>query len=455
MSRRARGFALLPVVFALALLAVVIALLLERGGVEHGIADNRQRADALGYVAEAGYAHAKALLARQGACAGLPAVPSTPLGGATYSAALTAGTAVPSSTYSFVTVADAWLESASTAAAHGPEKDLKVKNKSGDHHRSVLLFDLSGLPSGADIASAQLQLFVKTTDSSGNPVQVYRATAAWNEATVTWGNAGGSYDGAWVQAQFQPAAAGASSVDVTRLVRLWTTGGVPNFGVYLVATSNDVESVYASREEGDSTRVPRLVVTTRPRVRIAVNARGTAADGVERTVSASADGPANAALVLDYFNGGYAGSNGTRGWSGDWQEIGENNGPGAGAVRVVSDSRCAYGSCLKFDSGLLLSSIGIARSLNLQGATNAVLRVDSRRDGGNWTLQVSGNGGGSWQTLKNAGSTDDSQQVRDAFDVSAYATSNMVVKLSSSSLLTLGVHDTYFDNVEIEATCAP
>ncbi|HET7133927.1 MAG TPA: hypothetical protein VFJ95_16845, partial [Gammaproteobacteria bacterium] len=92
---------------------------------------------------------------------------------------------------------------------------------------------------------------------------------------------------------------------------------------------------------------------------------------------------------------------------------------------------------------------------NLQGATNAVLRVDSRRDGGNWTLQVSGNGGASWQTLKNAGSTDDSQQVRDAFDVSAYATSNMVVKLSSSSLLTLGVHDTYFDNVEVEATCAP
>jgi hypothetical protein len=40
------------------------------------------------------------------------------------------------------------------------------------------------------------------------------------------------------------------------------------------------------------------------------------------------------------------------------------------------------------------------------------------------------------------------------FDV-AYATSNMVVKLSSSSLLILGVHDTYFDNVEIEATCAP
>jgi hypothetical protein len=159
--------------------------------------------------------------------------------------------------------------------------------------------------------------------------------------------------------------------------------------------------------------------------------------------------------VLDYFSSGYAGSNGTRPWAGDWQEIGESNGASSGAVRVVTSSTCAYGSCLKFDSGLLLSSIGAWRALNLVGASSAVVRVDTRRDGGNWTLQVSGNGGASWQTLKAATSGTDSKQVRDAFDVSAYATSNMRIRFTTTQLLGLGTKDVYVDNVEVEAACAP
>jgi hypothetical protein len=91
----------------------------------------------------------------------------------------------------------------------------------------------------------------------------------------------------------------------------------------------------------------------------------------------------------------------------------------------------------------------------LVGSTSAVLRVDTRRDGGNWTLQVSGNGGGSWQTLKTAAAGTDPGQVRDSFDISAYATANTRIRFTSSQLLGLGAKDVYVDNVEIEATCAP
>jgi hypothetical protein len=222
----------------------------------------------------------------------------------------------------------------------------------------------------------------------------------------------------------------------------------------MLATSNDEESVYASREEGDPTKHPRIIVTTRPRVRVAVAAQATGSDGAQRTVAATADGPANSALWLDYFDAAYAGNDGTRNWTGDWQETGESNGPGSGAVRVVASGTCAYGSCLRFDAGLL-SSVGLWREANLVGATSAVLRVDTRRDGGNWTLQVSGNGGGSWQTLKSVAAGTDSSQVRDSFDVSPYATANMRIRFTSSQLLGVGSKDVYVDNVEIEATCAP
>jgi hypothetical protein len=108
---------------------------------------------------------------------------------------------------------------------------------------------------------------------------------------------------------------------------------------------------------------------------------------------------------------------------------------------------------LKLDAGLL-SSVGAWREANVVGSTIAVLRVDTRRDGGNWTLQVSGNGGSSWQTLKSVGAGTDSKQVRDLFIVSAYATANMRVRFTSSQLLGLGAKDVYIDNVEIEAACS-
>jgi hypothetical protein len=438
----------------LAVIAIATALLVEGGAVEGGIGESRQRADSLTYAAEAGYAHARALLSRWSGCAGLPTLPATPFGQAAYSATLTPGAAEASTAYSFVTVADAWLESAAATAAHGTEKDLKVKTKPGDIRRSVLAFDLSGMPANAEILSATLNLDVKNDDHTGDPVTIYRVTSAWSEATVTWSNASANHDSAWLQASFTPLSTGPISVDITRLVRAWTDGALPNFGVYMIATSNDEESVYASREEGDPTKHPRIVVTTRPRVRVAVAAQASSSDGAQRTVAASADGPATSALFLDYFDAAYAGNDGTRNWTGDWQEIGESNGPSSGAVRVISSATCAYANCLRLDAGLL-SSVGVSREANLVGATSAVLRVDTRRDGGNWTLQVSGNGGGSWQTLKSAAAGTDSSQVRDSFNVSAYATANMRIRFTSSQLLGLGTKDVYVDNVEIEATCTP
>jgi hypothetical protein len=93
--------------------------------------------------------------------------------------------------------------------------------------------------------------------------------------------------------------------------------------------------------------------------------------------------------------------------------------------------------------------------LGFTGASSATLRVHTRRNGGNWTLQVSGNGGSTWQTLKTAGNGTDSRQVRDSFNVTSYATANMRLKFTSTQILGLGIKDVYIDDVQVEAACAP
>ena len=451
---RSHGFALLPVVLTLALLGVVTALLLESGAVEHGIRENRQRADALVYTAEAGYAHARGATRLAQRLFRPANIARDVVRSGDVRGHVNARCCDAEHDLLIRVVADSWLESAAANAAHATDNDLKTQNKAGSHYRPVLRFDLSGLPANVDILVATLNLEVKNDDNSGDPVEIYRMTSTWSEAAVTWGNASTNYDGAWRQGSFTPIANGPISIDLTRLVRAWTDGALPNFGVYLIATSNDEDSVYESREEGDATKRPRIVVTTRPRVSVAVAAQATSADGVQRTVSASADGPASSALALDYFNAGYAGDDGTRSWGGNWQETGESNGPSSGAIRVVASGTCAYGNCLRLDAGLL-STISAWREVNLLGATIAELRVDTRRDGGNWTLQVSGNGGSSWQTLKSVGAGTDSKQVRDIFNVSSYATANMQVRFTSSQLFGPGAKDVYIDNVEVEAACVP
>ncbi len=62
--------------------------------------------------------------------------------------------------------------------------------------RSLLQFDLSGIPTNAVISSATLALYFNPTSQEGKHAQIFntnssfisRITSAWNETTVTWAN---------------------------------------------------------------------------------------------------------------------------------------------------------------------------------------------------------------------------------------------------------------------------
>jgi len=141
----------------------------------------------------------------------------------------------------------------------------------------------------------------------------------------------------------------------------------------------------------------------------------------------------------------YSGNNGTVPWSYNWQEIGENDGPAYGYVRVVTSSFCLSGSCLRFNKN------GATRQINLKGAKSATLSFNYHRRVSYTTyasisLQVSTNGGASWSTVKTYPMYNDWGWLTESVDLTPYLSSNTQIRLQASSYF-----DGYFylDNIEV------
>ena len=61
--------------------------------------------------------------------------------------------------------------------------------------RSLLQFDLSGIPAGQFIASATLSVYAHTewgSNPAADPIEVYRVVTPWTELGVTWNSADGT-----------------------------------------------------------------------------------------------------------------------------------------------------------------------------------------------------------------------------------------------------------------------
>jgi hypothetical protein len=83
---------------------------------------------------------------------------------------------------------------------------------------------------GDAVTSATLYVFVYK--ESGHDVTVHRITSDWDEATVTWNNFGGAFNGG-VEGSFASNGYGWRTADVTALVAGWSDGDFANFGLLL------------------------------------------------------------------------------------------------------------------------------------------------------------------------------------------------------------------------------
>ncbi len=64
--------------------------------------------------------------------------------------------------------------------------------QSGDPRRALIAFDVSSVPAGASISSAQVQLTVPVGKGSNNPMTLHRVTQSWGEGASDSGETGGT-----------------------------------------------------------------------------------------------------------------------------------------------------------------------------------------------------------------------------------------------------------------------
>ena len=147
----------------------------------------------------------------------------------------------------------------------GSDVEIRVRSQGASSRRTLLKFDLTSIPTGASVSSAILKLCPVIdvgASEAGSVHEIYRATSAWSEATVTWNT--------------QPPIAAQVTDLITLIqgpncyafsvgadVQSWLSGA-SNDG-WLVKDSNEggtpAEVRYASREAVDPLMRPQLVVT--------------------------------------------------------------------------------------------------------------------------------------------------------------------------------------------------
>lgn len=173
---------------------------------------------------------------------------------------------------------DNYLHEKDSDKNYGTNDKIEVNSKKSNERRHGLIkFDLSVIPQGVKIISAQLELYHRDFKNGGD-IGVYRATKNWEEGdqkdqsgsyatwvdyedSQTWNAAGGDYSSyqydavsipKWTKAWF--------SWDITMLVDEWMNGRYPNQGLALIPVSSGTETVFRSSDANEGEERPKLIV---------------------------------------------------------------------------------------------------------------------------------------------------------------------------------------------------
>jgi hypothetical protein len=142
----------------------------------------------------------------------------------------------------------------------GASTDLSLDGRSGRQDRVLVEFDVSGIPAGAAVESAILNLNLRSAKTS-TPISVaaHRLTRAWTESgagwnladgSTNWTTPGGDYDPTALSTATEAATLGWYGWEVTAAAQAWRSGA-PNHGLILRATTStqfNNEKLHQSRE---------------------------------------------------------------------------------------------------------------------------------------------------------------------------------------------------------------
>ncbi len=204
-------------------------------------------------------------------------------------------TGVPgSATVTLIPIADTniWDDNNDLLKNYGACNDLYINGPSGDKKdRPLIRFDLSGIPSGATIISASLELTKTGGDNTSIPIAVHRVTADWAEGTgacggtngvanwinrlaaTPWATPGGDFDPT-PAATTNVSGSGAYPWNIQSIVQGWVNGTFTNYGVIMkFATENfNGEKKFGARTDAVADR-PTLTITYSTQSCVAIPAR--------------------------------------------------------------------------------------------------------------------------------------------------------------------------------------
>ena len=153
----------------------------------------------------------------------------------------------------------------------GAETTIVQDKNTGDERRSLLLFDLSSIPAGSTIVSAELAFYVS---AEGQGFDMHRMLTAWDEATVTYSSLGGRHlDADDVDAESTVDANWPGDDGYTGLITVavplatiqeWVDGMLANNGWLMIATHADDGQQLRSREYATESERPKLTVEYYP-----------------------------------------------------------------------------------------------------------------------------------------------------------------------------------------------
>ncbi len=130
-------------------------------------------------------------------------------------------------------------------------------------HRTYISWDLSDIPAGSTIESAEFRIYCAQRDGAASGDMLYfRVTEDWNENTVTFGNRPSHTEEGVVILSDWPVANSWHSVDVTDFTLDWFSGETDNYGLYChsqYCTGMNDCLFYSSRVSVPAYR-PKLVV---------------------------------------------------------------------------------------------------------------------------------------------------------------------------------------------------
>ncbi|MHB8793750.1 MAG: DNRLRE domain-containing protein [Thermoleophilia bacterium] len=182
---------------------------------------------------------------------------------------------------------ETWISNSGASLNNGAATDLVVgnHNASSDNRRSLLKFDLSGIPVGSTVNSATMSLYQHAQEDTSTPqLGIYFATRSWAEGTGngsstadgatwnthdginSWSTGGGDF---YATAQATATAPDSTSAwldfEITGLAQNWVDGSISNEGMFVKKSGEnpavrDFKTFYSSDYEGDPSLRPRLVV---------------------------------------------------------------------------------------------------------------------------------------------------------------------------------------------------